>query len=112
MENRLTLIAEARRAIGHQPLTLCRADRGAEVGLARQAGLTLAAFRGVKRYDMVARLDAGHADANFTHNPCAFMPQNAWENTLAVKTIQRICIGMANPRCHDLDQNFACLWTF
>ena len=102
MENRLALIAEPACAIGHQPLALRRADRGAQVGLARQAAFALPAFRRVQRNDMVARAYTGHASTDFTHNACTLMPQHRGKNALAVKTIQRIRISMANAGCHDL----------
>ena len=112
MENRLALIAEPACAIGHQPLALRRADRGAQVGLARQAAFALPTFRRVQRNDMVARAYTGHASTDFTHNACALMPQHRRKNALAVKAIQRIRISMANARRHNLHQHFTSLWTF
>ncbi|MCY1535801.1 hypothetical protein D9M68_712230 [compost metagenome] len=47
---------EARGAVGHQALALGRADRGAEIGLARQAGRAGAAFGRVERNDVIALL--------------------------------------------------------
>src|SRR3546814_15429035 len=67
VKDRLALVAEPRRAVGHQPLALGGADRGAEVGLTRQAAFALAAFGGVERDYMVAGLDAGDARADLAH---------------------------------------------
>ena len=111
MENRLALIAEPACAIWHQALALRRTDRGAQVGLTRQAAFALPTFRSVQRNDMVARAYTGHASTDFAHNPCALMTQHRRKNALAVKTIQRIRIGMANARRHDFDQHFTSLWT-
>ncbi len=47
VEDRLALVAEPAGPVGHQALALGGADRGAQVGLAAEARLTLAAFRGV-----------------------------------------------------------------
>ena len=47
---------EARRAVRHHALTLRAADRGAEVGLAREAGRTLPTFGRVERDHVVAYL--------------------------------------------------------
>src|SRR3546814_10271809 len=86
MEDRLALVRKARRAVGHQPLALRRADRGAKVGLARQAAFALAAFGGIERDDMVARLHAGHARADLAHHARTLMPQHARKDALAVET--------------------------
>ena len=107
MEDRLALVGKAGGAIGHQPLALGRADRGAQVGLARQAALTLAAFRRVKRDHMVPRRNARHPGPDLAHDPRTLMPQNARKDPLAVETLQRIRIRMADTRRHDLDQDLA-----
>jgi hypothetical protein len=54
----LAVEREAAGAVGHQALALRRADRGAQVGLARQARLALPAFGRVERNDVVALLAA------------------------------------------------------
>src|SRR3546814_2557215 len=88
VKDRLALVAEPRRAVGHQPLALGGADRGAEVGLTRQAAFALAAFGGVERDYMVAGLDAGDARADLAHHARTFMPQHARENALAVEAVE------------------------
>lgn len=112
MVDRLALVAEPGGTVGHQPLALGRADRGAQVGLARKAAFALAAFRGVQGDDMIARLDRRHARADLAHDPGAFMAEHAGEDSLAVESVERIGIGMADARRHDLDQNLARLGTF
>jgi hypothetical protein len=40
------------------------------------------------------------------------MAEHAGENPLTVKSVERISVGMADARRHDLDQNFARLGAF
>src|SRR5207342_2377210 len=108
----LALVAEAAGPVGHQALALGRADRGAEIGLAAEARLTLAAFGRVERNHMVARLHAGYARPDFTHHACAFMAEDRGEDALAVESVERISIGVADTGRHDLDQHLARLWPF
>ncbi|KRB86426.1 hypothetical protein ASE00_06905 [Sphingomonas sp. Root710] len=56
---------------------------------------------------MVARLHAGDTRAHFAHHARALMPQHRWEDTLAVEAVERIGIGVADPRRHDLHQHLA-----
>ena len=51
---RLAAEREAARAVGHHALALRRADRRAQIGLARQAGLALPALGRVERDDVIA----------------------------------------------------------
>ena len=110
MEDRLPLVREARCAVGHQALSLRRADRGAEVGLPAEARLTLAAFGRVERDDVIAGLHTGHASADFADDPGTLMPQHAREQPLRIQAVERVGVGMANPGRHDFDQHFARLW--
>ena len=73
MKNRLTLVREARCAVGHQTLALRGAHLLAQIGFARQTKLALAALGGVERDDMVTRFQAGDAFANFDHHTRALM---------------------------------------
>ena len=82
MINGLSLIGEPARSIRHQALALRRADRGTEIGLAGEAGFTLATFRRVERDDVIARFDARHTRADLTDNACTFMAEHARENAL------------------------------
>src|SRR3546814_21019081 len=61
---------------------------------------------------MVAGDDARHARADLAHDPCALMPQHAREDALAVETVERVSVGVADARRHDLDQHLARLRTF
>ena len=103
----LALVGKARGAIGHHAAALGGADGGAQIGLARQARLTLAAFGRVERDDMVADRDAGNAGADFADDTGAFMAEDRREQAFAVETIERIGIGVADAGRHDLDQHLA-----
>ena len=76
MENRFALVAEAACAIGHQPLALRRADRGAKIGLATQTTFALAAFRRVKRDHMIAGLHRSCPCSHLANNPGALMTED------------------------------------
>uniref|UniRef100_A0A0N5A603 LigA n=1 Tax=Parastrongyloides trichosuri TaxID=131310 RepID=A0A0N5A603_PARTI len=107
MEKRLALVGKARGAVGHQALALRGPDRGAQVGLAALAELALAAFRRVQRDDVVADGQRGHARPHLDHHARALMAQDRGEETLAVQPVQRIGVGVADPRRLDLDQHLA-----
>ena len=112
MIDRLALVGHAAGAVGHQPLPLGRADRGAQVGLAGQAAFALTAFRGVKRDDMVIGLDAGDTGTDFANNSRAFVPKHAGELALAVQAVERVGVGVTDAGRHDLDQHLARLGPF
>src|ERR1019366_8993629 len=57
---RRAVAGKARGAIRHHTFALRRADRRAEIGLLRQAGFALAAFRRVERDDVIALLQGRH----------------------------------------------------
>ncbi len=61
---------------------------------------------------MIARLNTGHACADFAHNARALMAQNAREDALTIQPVKRIGIGMADAGRHDLDQDFPGLRAF
>src|ERR687894_1479889 len=71
MVERVAAQGEAGRAVGHETLSLGRADRCAQVCLAAQAGLALPALRGVERDHVVPLGDARHARAYLHHYPRA-----------------------------------------
>ena len=56
---------------------------------------------------MIARLQAGDACADFAHNTRAFMAQDARKQALAIETVERIGIGVANTRSLDFNQYLA-----
>ena len=85
------------------------ADRGAKVGFARQAGRALAAFRGVKRDDMVARFQRFDARPAFHHDARAFMAKDRGEDPFGVGTRQGEFVGVADAGGLDLDQDLALL---
>ncbi len=112
MEDGLALVAEAASAVGHHALALRRADRGAEVGLAGEARLTLAAFGRVQRDDVVARLHAGDARPDLAHHARALVAEDRGEDAFAVEPVERVGVGVADAGRHDLDQHFALLRAF
>lgn len=60
VEKRLALAREARSTVGHQTFALRGADRLAEIGLAAQAELALAALGGVQRDHVITDFHARH----------------------------------------------------
>src|SRR3546814_13325992 len=102
MMDGLALVAEPAGAVRHQALALRGADSGAEVGLAREAGLTLAAFGRVERDDVVARLHRGDARPDLAHDPRAFLNEDRREDARAVEAGARGAVGVADARRSDL----------
>ena len=100
------LVGEPRCTVWHQPLALRSADSGAQIGFAAQAAFALATFRSVERDNVITGFNRSHPSTDFTHYSRTLMAQHARENPLAVKTIQGVCIGMANAGRHNLDQHF------
>src|SRR6476661_714565 len=96
MEDGLALVAEAAGAVGHHALALGSADRGAEVGLAAEARLTLTAFGRVQRDDVVARFDAGDAGPDLADDTCALVAEDRRKQPFAVEPVERVGIGMAD----------------
>src|SRR5450759_3769093 len=111
VEDRLAFMAEPRRALGHQALALGRADCGAQVGLAAEAALTLAAFGGVERYHMVTGLHRGDALSHLPDDTGTFVAEDRGENSLAIESVKRIGVGVANSRRLDLDKDFTSFGT-
>src|SRR5882724_3792357 len=101
---------EARGAVGHHALPLGRADGGAEIGLARETGRALPAFRRVERNDVVAFLHRGDARPDLDHDAGALMPQNRGEQSFGVGTRERELVGVTDAGRFDLDHHFASLW--
>src|SRR6202140_3855588 len=111
VEDRLAFVAEARRAIGHQALALRRADCGAQVGLAAEAAFALAAFGRVQRYHMVAGLHRGDALSDLPDDAGTLVAEDRGEDSLAIESVKRIGVGVANSRRLDLDKDFPRFWT-
>ena len=109
MENRLALVGETRGAIRHQALALRGADGLAQVGLATQAELALAAFRGVQRDHVIAHSHRGHALADGFHHCAAFMAQDRREDAFRVCARQGVGVGMAHAGRDHPQQHFASL---
>jgi hypothetical protein len=107
MVDRLRPEFEAAGAVGHHALALRRPDRGAEVGLLRQARLTLAAFGRVKRDDVIADGHRGNAGTHFADDTSALVTEDRRKDAFGILAFERVGVGMADPSGHDLDQNLA-----
>src|SRR5258706_15772706 len=94
-------------AIGHYAFALRCADRGAEVGLARQTRLALPAFGRVERNHVVALPHARHPGADIDDDAGPFVAEDRREQTLRVAARARELVGMADPGGLDLDQHLA-----
>src|SRR5262249_37817556 len=104
---RLAVEREARGAVGHHALALGGADRGAEVGLARQAGRALAAFGRVERDNVIALLHRGDAGPDIDHDAGALVAEDRREQALRVLARARVLVGVADAGRLDLDQHLA-----
>jgi hypothetical protein len=101
----LAIQRKARGAVGHHALTLRRADRGAKIGLARQAGGARPAFRRVERNDVIAFLDRGYAGANIDDDAGTFVAEDRRKEPLGVRARKGEFIGVADSRGLDLDEH-------
>src|SRR5882672_1535458 len=97
---------KAARAVRHHALALRRADRGAEIGLAREAGFALAAFRRVERNDVIALLYRCDAGPDVNNNTRAFMTEDHRKESFRVRARAREFIRVADAGRLDLDQHF------
>ncbi len=107
VEDLFAAAGEARRAVRHEALPLGGADRGAEIGLARQAGRALTAFGRIERDHVIALAHAGHAGADIDHDARALMAENGGKEPLRVGAREGELVGMADAGRLDLDQNLA-----
>ncbi len=98
---------EAARAVRHHALALRRADRRAQIGLARQARLALPAFRRVQRNDVIALLQRSHAAADVDDDAGAFVTEDHREQAFGIRARARELIGVADAGRLDLDEHFA-----
>ena len=104
---RLAIIGKPSSAIGHNAFALGLTDRYAKVGLARLAEQAFAAFGGVQRDNVVARLEAGDTFTDLHDDASTFMAQNHRKQAFRVITRQGEGIGMAYAGIGDFDQHFA-----
>ena len=61
---------------------------------------------------MIADRDRGHPGADFADDPGALVAEHAREQAFAVEPVERVGVGVANARRHDLDEDFAGLGAF
>ncbi len=104
---RLAVEREAAGAVGHHALALRCANGGAEIGLARQAGFALPAFRRVERNDVIALLDARHARPDVDDDAGTLMTQDRRKETFRIRARTREFVGVTDTGRFDLDQYFA-----
>src|SRR6185503_3376329 len=98
---------EAAGTVRHHSLALRRADRRAEIGLARQARLALPAFRCVERDDVIALLERRDAWADVDHYAGAFVSEDHREQPLRISARAGEFIRMADAGCAYLDEDLA-----
>ncbi len=110
MVHGLAVDREPAGAVRHHALALGRADRGAKIGLARSAGLALAAFRRVERDHVVAFLQRLHAGTDVDDDARAFVAEDHREQALGIRAGARELVGVADAGRPDLDQHFAGFW--
>src|SRR6516164_3843440 len=102
----MDLAAAAREtagAIGHDALALRRADRHAQIGLAREAVFALPAFGRVERDDVVALCQARDTAPDIDDDAGTFVPQDRRKKPLRIGAGQRELVGMTDPGRLDLD---------
>src|SRR6185312_12860153 len=87
---------EAARAVGHHALSLGCADRGTEIGLAREAGFALPAFGRVERDDVIAWLERGNARPDFDHDARALMAEDRRKETFGIGAGAGEFVGVAD----------------
>jgi hypothetical protein len=104
---RLAAEREAARAVGHHTLALCRADRRAEVGFARQAGFALPAFGRVERDGVVPAPEAGDAGTDVDDNARTLVAEDRRKEAFRIRARARELVGVADAGGLDLDQYFA-----
>src|SRR5215212_972456 len=110
MKDCLSVIAEARCAIGHQSLALGCADCGTKIGFAAQAAFALAAFRGVKRNHMIAGLYRGDACSELTNNSRTLMTEDRGKDSFAVEAVKRIGVGVTDASRFYFDKDLTGFW--
>ena len=108
----LAIEGEARGAVRHQAATLGGTHGAAQVGLAGEAELALAAFRGIERNDVVARHQASHALAHFLDDTGAFVAQYGREQAFRVCAGQGERIGVTDGGIDDAYQHLTGLRPF
>ena len=99
-------------AVGQDDLPLRRADGGAQIGLARQAALALAAFGRIERNHVVALLQGGDSRAHVNDYSRALVTKNDGEKAFRIGTRAGELVRMAHTTGLDLDQDLAGLWPF
>jgi len=89
----LALAGEALGAVGHDALALGSTHGAAEVGLAREAELALAALGSVEGDNVVADLDVVDAGADRLDDTSALVAENHGEGTLRVLARKSVVVA-------------------
>src|ERR1700737_788451 len=103
----LALEREAAGAVRHHALALRHPDLLAEIGLAAEAVLALAAFRRVEGDDVIALLEAGDAGTDVDDDAGALMTEDGGKQPLGIGAGERVLVGVADARRLELDQHLA-----
>src|SRR5260221_7629824 len=106
VQDGLAVQAEARGAVGHEALALCGADALAQVSLARKAELALPALGCVERDHVIARLQRGHARADFHHHARALVAEDRREESFGIGAGEREVVGVADAGGLHFHQHF------
>ena len=104
---RLAAERESAGAVGHHALALRRAYRRAKIGLARQAGLALAALGDVERDHVIAAPDGGDAGAEVDDDAGALMAEDRGKQALGIGAGAGELVGVADAGGFELDQHLA-----
>ena len=78
-----------------------------QIGLARETGFALPAFRRVERDDVVALSEARHARPNLDDDPRPLVPEDRRKEPLGVGPRQGVGVGMADAARLHLDEHLA-----
>src|ERR1700682_5471323 len=106
VEDWFALVAEARCAIGHQPLALRRADRGAKIVLLAYTAFAFAGFRRVKRDHVIAWLHRSSACSHLANDPGALMTEYRGKDSFAVEAVKCVGVGVTDAGRLYLDKDF------
>src|SRR5687768_1374396 len=107
MEQGLSVQREPAGAVRHDALALRRPDRGAQVGLARQARLACPALGRVERDDVVAFPERGHARPDVDHDARALVSEDGRKQPFGVAARARELVGVAYAGRLDFHQHLA-----
>ena len=112
VQDRLAMVGEAGRPVGHHAFALGGANGLAEVRLRVQAELALPAFGGIERDHVIPRRDRGDAVTDLADDTRPLMTEDRRERPFRIIARQGEGIGVADAGRLDLDQDLAGLRPF